>query len=559
MGAAFRTSTAPGAAWLLPPQSIPRRWLVFALLGLLLLARQPEDLLRPQFNAEEGSIFFQQAYNDGFWSTLFAPASGYFHLTLRLTAGLALLVPLELAPLVFKLVAFAIQMLPVAYLLAADVPGFVATPLFRVLAAAVYVAGPNSMEPYLNVLNSQWHLTLAACLILLAGPRPGRLRRTVDAGVLLLFATSGPFSLVCAPLALWSWWRNRRRGSDRRWSTGPVIALAGAALQLILLLTGSRAAGAATGFSVPSAAEIVRIVGLNGVCNGLLGLKFTVQNHQAFPPGAAFVAAAILPALALVAVRLRNLALLVLFVLAAASVAVVFLFPLNDPRLWLDPNFAPRYFFFTMLFVVFSALALAERGGRWRWVALPALASALLIGVYGDYRIPAAPDTHWRDQIAAFRSLPPGTTFFIPVYPQPTEWGLTLLRRPPPDGTDALSRYRPADGPAVAVMELIGTTLPPESASPDQKFVFAGYAVDAASRRPAGGVLIQVDDRLFPAVTGLDPEAARSDPSLAGAGFMRLVPRTALGPGTHRLRVLALDHTGTALLTPGPSSEFTIP
>lgn len=545
-----------GTPWLPLPQPVPRPWLVFALLGLLLLLRRPDDLLRPQFNAEEGSIFFQQAYNDGFWASLFSVASGYFHLALHLTAGLALLAPLELAPAVFKMVALAIQMLPVAYLLADGIPGFVVTPLFRVLVAAACVAGPNTVETYLNVLNAQWYLALAGCLVLLAGPRPGKLRQALDTGVLLLFAASGPLPLVCSPLALWSWLRARRAGATG--NLGPLIVLAGAAAQLALLLTGSRATAATAGFGTPTPAEIVRIIGLHGACNSLLGVFIMMRNHQAFSPAATATAAAILPLLAFAAIRLRNLALAVLLVLAITGATVLFVFPLNDPRFALFPGFAPRYFFFTTLFVLFTLLAMAERGGTWRLLALPGLAAALLFGVRGDYRIPRVPDTHWTEQVAAFRSLPPGTDFFIPVYPQPTDWGLTLRRGERSGGSDLLGRYPQTGKPSCAVIEMIGM-FPPNSPPAEQKHLFAGYALDPTARAAAGAVFLQIDDRLFPATTGLVPTSALMDPTLAGTGFMRLVPQSDLTPGDHRLRVLTADSGRSGLLEPGPVHVFTVP
>ncbi|HEY5999062.1 MAG TPA: hypothetical protein VI078_07130 [bacterium] len=547
---------APAAsAWLALPRPVPRRWLVFALLALALLARQPRDLLHPQFNAEEGSIIFQQAYNQGPWRSLFVPASGYLHLTLRLAGALALLVPLELAPLVFKVLAVGVQMVPVAYLLADGVPGFAVAPAFRVAGAAAVLAGPNSQEVYLNLNNSQWFLTLAGCLILLAGPRPGKWRRALDTGVILLFATTGPFVIACAPLALWSLWRCRARGV-RTWT--PLIALAGAAVQLALLATGPRATSATAGFGIPTVAEIVRILGLDGAANAFFGLNFVAARHSGFPAGAVLAAAAAVPALGLAAVALRNLALLVLLGLATVAAAVPFLFPLNDPRHWLSPAFGPRYFFFTMLFVVCTLLAMAERGGTWRALAVPGLAAVLLLGVRGDYRIPPAMDTHWHDQVAAFRSLPPGTDFFIPVYPQVSAWGMTLRRTSQPAAADPLAGHKASGAPLRAAVEFVGTTLPPDSTSPDQKVIVRGYAADAGSRS-AAGVFLNIDGRLFPAVTGMTPEATQADPSLAGAGFARYVPRDALGAGAHELQVLALDHAGTSLLAPGPTRRFTLP
>ena len=74
------------------------RLLLGTLLAALLLLRRPGSLLHPQFWAEDGPLFFQDAFNHGFRSTILQPASGYLHSFPRLVAGLSLLVPLEQAP-----------------------------------------------------------------------------------------------------------------------------------------------------------------------------------------------------------------------------------------------------------------------------------------------------------------------------------------------------------------------------------------------------------------------------------------------------------------------------
>ena len=259
--------------------------------------------------------------------------------------------------------------------------------------------------------------------------------------MLLIFAGSGPFSLVCSPLAWWSWRQRLPRRTTRGARVAPLIVVIGAVIQFAYLLWGSRTTGGAAGYGMPTPAEIVHILALHGVCNSFLGKNFTFRHFTSFPFWAILAAGAILPGLAFLAVRLRNVALMVLLGLAGASVAVAFLFPLSDPRLMLNPNFATRYFFFTMVFILVTMLAMAERGRWWRWGALPGLTLALVVGTRGDFLVTAAPDTHWPDQIAVFRSLKPGTDFYIPVYPQPSAWGLTLRKKEPTVDSRMLDKY----------------------------------------------------------------------------------------------------------------------
>lgn len=529
----------------------PHPGLVFAVLGAVLLMRQPLDFLAPQLNAEEGAVFFQEAYNKGFLGSLFGSEAGYYHLLLRLTAGLALLVPLEHVPLVFKVMSFAVQMLPVAYLLAGDVAGFVATPVLRVVAAALYVAGPNSSEPFLNVNNAQWHLTLAACLILLTGRRAGKARSAADTCVLVLFSLSGPFSLICTPLALWCWWRNGAAGARGACTLGPVIVVAGALVEAGYLLSGTRLTGGSEQFAGVTLLETVRILGLHGTLNSLLGMHFMWRHGAEFPAWACAVAAAAIPLLAVALFRLRNAALFVLGGLAAASVAVVFLFPLNDPRLWLNPAFGARYFYFTTLAILYTLLALVERGGWGRRLAAPLLGVALVVGVRGDFSVPALPDNQWREQIAVFRALPEGGRFYIPIHPH-TDWGVTLVQKEEAEPLSIFTGLDPAGGPLRAAL---GPVREVNLVSDESMVTFEGFAVDPATGKPADGVVLVVDGRLYPAVIGVDSlpaVEATNDPALINAGFSRSVPSSEFEPGLHRVEILAQDETGSRLLKTEP-------
>jgi hypothetical protein len=60
--------------------------------------------------------FLQDAYNNGVFESLFAPYAGSLQTVQRIAAVLALLVPLSYVPLLFNLLAIAIQVLPAALL-----------------------------------------------------------------------------------------------------------------------------------------------------------------------------------------------------------------------------------------------------------------------------------------------------------------------------------------------------------------------------------------------------------------------------------------------------------
>ena len=67
--------------------------------GILLL-RRPDAFLRPRFSAEDGTIFFRQAMEDGL-AAFAVPDAGYLHLVPRIVALAATALPSAAAPWVY--------------------------------------------------------------------------------------------------------------------------------------------------------------------------------------------------------------------------------------------------------------------------------------------------------------------------------------------------------------------------------------------------------------------------------------------------------------------------
>src|SRR3954453_19860929 len=75
-------------------------FLAFVLVCLAVISRRPDAFLNPQFFAEDGNIWFADAYNIGWLRSLANTHTGYFQTLPRLGPALALAVPLPYAPLV---------------------------------------------------------------------------------------------------------------------------------------------------------------------------------------------------------------------------------------------------------------------------------------------------------------------------------------------------------------------------------------------------------------------------------------------------------------------------
>src|SRR5271163_978057 len=107
-----------GRAWQ-GQQGLSFRWQAAVFLAALLaiFTRLPGALLHPQFFAEDGWVWYQQAYNLNWLRSLGIAQAGYLATLPRLVAGLTLLFPMVWAPLIMNLAGTVIQVLPVTALL----------------------------------------------------------------------------------------------------------------------------------------------------------------------------------------------------------------------------------------------------------------------------------------------------------------------------------------------------------------------------------------------------------------------------------------------------------
>jgi hypothetical protein len=206
-----------------------------ALIGLCALGyhlRRPTVSLQPGLYAEDGSIFLQQAIDQGLGS-LVQLYAGYSHLLQRLTALTAvdLLSPLDF-PRFFLLVAWISWLLPLICseaLIGAGVFG-------RVMRVSYipYVYYPYAAETYLNLPNAYIFFPLGFILIaygVVARQRSGRseaLGHPALRVLLLLYglvaAFTGPFlAIYTIPLLLFHGLSRRRLPIRPLWMSLPVL------------------------------------------------------------------------------------------------------------------------------------------------------------------------------------------------------------------------------------------------------------------------------------------------------------------------------------------------
>jgi hypothetical protein len=218
------------------PEGLDIRWqiAVFLIALFAVFTRLPGALLHAQFFAEDGWVWYQQAYNLGWARSLAITHGGYLQTLPRLVAAISLLFPMQWAPLVMNVAGAVIQVLPVTALLSRRCVPWGPMPL-RMLMAALYLALPNAPEVHVVITNAMWHLAVLQLLLALSTPL-GWQGRIVDTLVFTVGSVSGPFALLLLPCTAVYWWVRRQR-----WTLAVLgIMFLGSTLQVLSFLHSVR-------------------------------------------------------------------------------------------------------------------------------------------------------------------------------------------------------------------------------------------------------------------------------------------------------------------------------
>jgi hypothetical protein len=402
------------------------KWLVlsFVVASIAIFSRSPGMFAHAQFYAEDGAIWYADAYNFGWLHSLILPDGGYFNTLQRLGGGLGLLVPFQWAPLVMALMGLVLQALPVPVLLSSRCERWAPLPM-RMAFAAAYVGIPNAHEIHVVCTNCQWHLAVVLGLLAFATPPRSVAGKIFDIVVVLLGAVSGPYGILLLPLLAVFWFARRQR-----WTAFIFVAFAaGGALQVTSLLHNTYQRNAA--FRDAKVSLFIRLLGGNAFIDGLLG-GHRYGLRMPFVASLAMLllglALCVYCAMSLSAeVRLFFVYCLLIFIGGLRSPGVA----LNVQNVW-DALLAipsQRYSFFPGLALIFAVLWCAGFA-RNRVIRMTGavLTLALCIGIYRDWRVPALPRLNLRQQAATLNAAKPGQHVVLPVYPG-GDWQIELVKK----------------------------------------------------------------------------------------------------------------------------------
>lgn len=406
---------------------------IFLAACAILVSRRPDAVFHAQFFAEDGHIWFADAYNFGWLPALLRTQDGYFQTLPRLAASLALLVPFSLVPIALNLIAIAIQAIP-ANLLLLDRSSVWGSLRYRALLAGIYLALPNCFEISFGITESQWPFALCAFLLLAAGTPQGTLGRIVDLAVILLCALTGPFCVPLFPVALVLAWKRHTR-----WHLVLSVILAVCCLVQAweLLITNPSARSHYADALGAAPALFINLLAGNVYLGAVIGGN-SLAAHGNPALFAFFLFVVLLGTFIIAACLVKSPLEMKLFLFFASAILAASLISPNTgvpngATAWgkLAISGGARYWFLPTLAFAWSVLwCFRSRIAILKFVSAPLL-FLMCLGILRDWRHPAFTETHFAESVQRFQAAQPGTLVTIPEYPP--GWTVKLVKHPSPN------------------------------------------------------------------------------------------------------------------------------
>jgi hypothetical protein len=396
----------------------------------IIFFRQPDAFLRPQFWAEDGKVWFADAYNLGALRSLVRPQDGYFQTVSRITADVSLAVPIERAPLIFAIGALLLQMTPFALLLSRRLQLLIPNYRTRLILATLYLLLPNTTELHGNITNGQWYLALAACLIVASDNDGSGFWNVCDLILLVLAGLSGPFALLLSPIALAQWFYTRQKQALRRL----LVLVTTALLQAIAILFVSHA-GRLAHVPVVTIRLLSAVVLRQVLVSSLIGARGYLWLIGNVPNYIMLVSALgmFVSSLVIYAVLKGPLGLRLFVAFAGLVLAVSFLSPTGDFTTYSALKLLSRStdgvrYWLIPISAVFACLVWDLSSSNHKLVKYLA-GICLLVAVVGmvvDFQHPTYVDYNFSDRVRELEHLSPGQTLSFPI--NPPGWTMKLSK-----------------------------------------------------------------------------------------------------------------------------------
>lgn len=421
--------------------------IMFLLAFVLIISRRPDAILNPQFWAEDGSVFYAHAYNNGIVNSLLLPYAGYLHAVPRLTAAFSMLFSLKLAPLIFNLVAIIIQILPVNFLISSRFSKLIPNINYRISISFLYLVLPGCYEINANITNAQWHLALLIFMAIIV--QSSRfLVNLFDILLIFIGGLTGPFSIIIIPIIPFlicsKKLLNKNALSNTLLYTKIFVIIVTAIIQIFVITTDKigqkRTSGIISGFlSFNIVPTISNILTNQLFLPSILGTKITDQiTYNLFKtlPESVYMllitTVVIIGIITLAYLLVKSPVALKLFIIFAALIpitAIVLRFP--NITTFVSVGSGGRYWFNLILALALGIVWISyqiykEKNHILNKLVVTIILLIMSVGIISDWRHPAYIDFKFAKYVDTFTELPSGNKMIIPI--NPMSWSMELIK-----------------------------------------------------------------------------------------------------------------------------------
>ncbi|HLC69472.1 MAG TPA: hypothetical protein VJH75_00300 [Patescibacteria group bacterium] len=398
---------------------------VFVIAFVIIVLRRVDVVAYAQFWAEDGTVWYEDAYNIGV-SSIFIPQSGYLQTFSRLVGIGSQILPLVYAPLFFNIIAIIIKIIPILFIFSKRYRKNFPSILVPVILSLVYLSLPNTSEVYANVTNAHWYLATTAFLVFTAERATSRAGKIFDVALLILSGLSGPFIIFLFPVAVIWWWLNRKEGV-------PWLHLISMFVPFVLqvgsvLLTGSSRVPMSLGASLAlfikmtsSQVFLGALVGKEGYAELYNSLLFTGDYKAAFIYLVIFLIGSgiILWALFTGSTRLKLFLFFVGLVYITAIIKPMASATTPQWQVMALPGSTIRYWFLPMLGFLLAILQLFNRKSPLVMKCLGiCLLLIMLYGMKFEWVYKAWPNLAFSRQVKQFEEVASGTKYIFKIMPE---------------------------------------------------------------------------------------------------------------------------------------------
>jgi len=409
--------------------------LIFGICFLFIISRRIDVVLYSQFWAEDGAVWFAQAYNLGILKSFFLPHTGYLQTFSRIIASFSQFLPLVWVPLFYNLSAIFIKILPINFLLSGRFSHVSKKYSPFVLLSFVYLMLPNTTEVFANVTNTHWYLSLLAFMVIVAKPTKTWLGKFFDIFIITLSSFSGPFVILLLPLAFIYWYKKRYK---EKLVVLILLTFFSLLQGLLIFLTASGVRSSMDlGFSLGFLIKIISgqiftasIFGFNGFANLYNLFLYKMDFLSKFVYLIIFLFGLFSLGFTLLKAKLEiKLFLVFSFLVLSASLfsPMVSVTELQWQVMSL-PGAATRYWFIPMLGFVVSIFYLAFQK-KYKFARFLGFSVIIImsIGIMWDWVIPSWKNFNFSNQVEEFSHVEVGEeySFFI----QPEGWQMKLIKK----------------------------------------------------------------------------------------------------------------------------------